>query len=435
MHPDRYGLPLSIASAAARDAYVAGADCILMATAGWKERLQSAIELEPEFALAHIALARGEFLVSEVKPAREAAARARELAASATARERGHVHALALAIEGKPVDSLEATKAHLAEFPRDAMVLAPATGVFGLIGFSGRVQREAEMYELLRGFAPHYGDDWWFESMLAFAACEYGRLDEALALIERSMAANPRSAHGAHVKVHVLYEMGEMAKSLDYLERWMPDFDRRGLLHCHLSWHVALCALALGKLDRAWDAYRSSVHPGAAWGPPINVVSDCASFLWRYELAGHARRPELWRQLGRYALESFPKAGVAFADVHTALACIASRDGAALEKLVAEMRARLDAGKLPPGPVVPLLAEAFSAYADELWDVAIRRFEQALPETVRIGGSRAQRDLVETTLLAAYLKVGRVADARKLIAGREARRPVTPLAGYPLSSA
>jgi len=59
MRPDRYGLPLSIDSSAARDAYVAGADCILMATAGWKEQLQKAIEAEPGFALAHIALARG----------------------------------------------------------------------------------------------------------------------------------------------------------------------------------------------------------------------------------------------------------------------------------------------------------------------------------------------------------------------------------------
>jgi tetratricopeptide (TPR) repeat protein len=406
-----------------------------MATAGWKEHLQRALEAEPGFALAHIALARGHFLVAEVREARAAAARARELAARATPRERSHVNALALAIEGKAADSLEATRAHLAEFPRDAMVLAPATGVFGLIGFSGRREREQELYELLRGLAPHYGADWWFESMLAFAACEYGRLDEALALIERSMAANPANAHGAHVKVHVLYETGETQRALDYLEGWMPGFDRRGLLHCHLSWHVALCALALGRLDRAWDAYRSGVHPGASWGPAINVVSDSASFLWRCELAGETRRPELWQQVSRYALESFPKAGVPFADVHTALACAASGDPASLEKLVAEMRARLDAAKYPPGPVVPLLAEAFSAYASERWDLAIARLEEALPDTVRIGGSRAQRDLVEFMLLAAYLKTGRAAEARKRVERREARRPVVLVAGYARSSA
>lgn len=432
---DRYGLPLSVASLRARDAYVAGVDCILAATAGWQEHLLGAIEAEPDFALGHIALARGHFVVAEVKEARAAAARARELAERATPRERSHVHALALGIEGKPPESLDATRAHLAEYPRDAMVLAPATGVFGLIGFSGRAGREQEMYELLRGLKPYYPGDWWFESMLAFAACEYGRLDEALTHIESSMQANPRSAHGAHVKVHVLYEMGEMQRSLDYLEHWMPDFDRRGLLHCHMSWHVALCNLTLGRLDRAWDVYRSSIQPGAAWGPPINVVSDSAAFLWRCELSGQARRPELWQQVNRYALECFPKAGVPFADVHTVLACVATGDHGALEKLIDEMRARLEAGKLAPGPVVPLLAEAFSAYANERWEVAVRKLEEALPETVRIGGSRAQRDLVEMTLIAAYLKTGRAEDARKLVARRETRRAAVCVAGYALNSA
>ena len=286
MLADRYGLPVSTTSEAARDAYVAGADCLLSATAGWQEHLGRAIEADPAFALAHVAFARGCFLDADVKPAREAAARSRELAKAATPREQSHVNAIALPIEGKPVDALAATHQHLAQWPRDAMVLAPATGVFGLIGFSGRQEREEELYRFLSGLAPHYGDDWWFPCVHAFAACETGRLDEAWRMIEPSMAANPRNAHGAHIRVHVLHEMGEMARAMDYLESWMPGFDRRGLLHCHLSWHVALTALSLGKVERAWEAYRAGVHPGGSWGPPINVVSDAAAFLWRAELAG-----------------------------------------------------------------------------------------------------------------------------------------------------
>ncbi|HSD41603.1 MAG TPA: tetratricopeptide repeat protein [Burkholderiales bacterium] len=430
MLADRYELPLSTSSPAARDAYVAGADCILSATAGYREHLGRAIEADPAFALPHIALARGLFLDADVKPAREAAARARGLAHAATPREQSHTNAIALALEGKPVDALAATRAHLANWPRDAMVLAPATGVFGLIGFSGRQAREPELYELLTGLAPHYGDDWWFRCVHAFAASETSRLDEALRLIEPSMAANPRNAHGAHSKVHVLHEMGEMAQVLDYLEDWMPGLDKRSLLHCHLSWHVALTALALGKLDRAWQAYRSGVHPGGSWGPPINVVSDCAAFLWRTELAGERRRPELWREVQEYALKSFPKAGVPFADVHTAVACVANGDHAALERLVGEMRDRIAAGKFPPGAVVPTIGEGFAAYAKNDWNAAIRLFEQALPETVRIGGSRAQRDLVEHTLLAAYLKAGRAGDARKLIERRTERRATVGVAGF-----
>jgi tetratricopeptide (TPR) repeat protein len=359
------------------------------------------------------------FLKADVTAAREAAARARTLAQSASPRERSGINALALAIEGKVPDSLTATRAHIAEHPRDALVLSPATGVFGLIGFSGRQQREAELYDLLAPLARDYGEDWWFDSMLAFAACESGRLDEALRLIERSMSAFPRSAHGAHVKAHVLYEMGEARQGLDYLEGWMPGYAKEGMMHCHLSWHVALFALKLGLRERAWQAYRTGTHPGGSWGPPLNIVSDSASFLWRAELLGEAANAELWKEARDYALKAFPKAGVPFADVHTAVACAASGDLRALAKLVGEMNERLAAGKLAPGGVVPLLAEGFGAYARKNWAEAIRLFEQALPETVRIGGSRAQRDLVEWTLAAAYLKAGRAEDARKL----RARRP------------
>jgi tetratricopeptide (TPR) repeat protein len=430
MLADRYGLSLSTSSQVARDAYVKGADCILSAVAGPEAHLGRALEADPDFALAHIALARTMFLAAQVPQARTAAARARELATGATPRERSHVNAIALAIEGQAPDALAATRAHVAQFPRDAMALAPATGVFGLVGFSGRQQREEDLLELLSGLAPHYGTDWWFLGVLAFAACECGRLDEAWDLIEESLAGNPRNAHGAHIRVHLLYEKGEPERASGYLDTWMPGFAKEGLLHCHLSWHVALLALELGKLERAWEVYRADVHPGGAWGPPINVATDATAFLWRSELAGHARRPELWCEVHDFVGKSFPKAGLAFADVHRAVACAATGDSAGLERLIGELRERLVAGKLPAGEVVARLAEAFGAFARSDWDGAILLFEQALPETVRIGGSRAQRDLVEHTMVAAYLKAGRADDARQMIARRIERRPAVNVAGF-----
>lgn len=418
MLQDRYGLTLTTSSAAARDAYVAGVDCILAATAGAEQQLGRAIEADPAFALSHAALARAHFIVANVAEARTAAARARELAGRATAREQAHVNALALAIEGKPVESLAATREHLGGHPRDAMVLAPATGVFGLIGFSGRQEREQELYELMRGLAPAYGADWWFDTVFAFAACELGRLDEARALIERSMAANPGSGHGAHVKAHVHYECGEAGPGLEYLQRWLPGYDRQGLMHCHLSWHVAMFALSLGRTDEAWQAYRSAVHPGGSWGPTLNVATDSVSFLWRAELGGGPRHADLWREAQDYTRRAFPKAGIAFVDVHAALACVANDDAAGLGKLAGALRERAAAGRLPSGSVVPLLAEGLGAYGAGQWDRAAGLLGKALAETVRIGGSRAQRDLVVKTLAAAQLKAGRDAEARVLLAQR-----------------
>jgi hypothetical protein len=429
MLTDRYGLALTTSSAAARDAYVAGCDCTLSAAYGDALNLTRAVEADPNLAVAHAALARAKFLVADVPAARAAAAKARELAAHATPREQSHVDALCLAVEGKPVEALAATRMHLAEYPRDAVVAAPATGVFGLIGFSGRQGREPEQVEFLERLKPHLADDWWFQMVYAFALEEMGRLDEALELIERSMAAFPKSAHGAHIKAHVLYEMGENRSGLDYLDSWLPAYERQGLMHCHISWHVALFSLVLGDVERAWATYRAQVHPGGAWGPALNVATDGPAFLWRAELAGQPRRPELWREVKDYVLTSFPKAGVAFVDVHRALACVAAEDPDGLAAVAAELEERAATGRSPAGDVVPRIAKGLALYGKGDLAGAIAVLEKVLPETVRIGGSRAQRDLVENTLIAAYLKFGRAADAKRLVTAHAERRPAVPVAG------
>ena len=56
--------------------------------------------------------------------------------------------------------------------------------------------------------------------------------------------------------------------------------------------------------------------------------------------------------------------------------------------------------------------------------------EHALPQTVRIGGSRAQRDLVEMTLVAAYIRADRPDQARALVARRADRQPAIGVVGY-----
>src|SRR5437762_10114523 len=103
MLADRYGLPISTSSEAARDAYMVGCDCVLSAAHGDTLHLSQAIDADPDFALAYAALARGRFLLADVAGARKAAQKARELAARAAPREQSHVNALCLAIEGNPV--------------------------------------------------------------------------------------------------------------------------------------------------------------------------------------------------------------------------------------------------------------------------------------------------------------------------------------------
>ena len=72
MLEDRYGLPLSISSTAARDAYVEGVDAVLSATGDALGPLDRALELEPGFALALSAKARFLQVAGDARGAREA---------------------------------------------------------------------------------------------------------------------------------------------------------------------------------------------------------------------------------------------------------------------------------------------------------------------------------------------------------------------------
>jgi hypothetical protein len=123
------------------------------------------------------------------------------------------------------------------------------------------------------------------------------------------MAVHPRNAHGAHVRAHVLYEGGEDVAGLAYLDEWLKDYPATAQLHCHLTWHVAIFALGVGRLDRAWQVYAGGVAPGASWGPPVNTLTDAASFLWRAELAGSPRDASALVGGARLCGAGLPEAG------------------------------------------------------------------------------------------------------------------------------
>jgi hypothetical protein len=336
-------------------------------------------------------------------------------------------------VGGDPRGALAAIREHLRDFPRDAMALAPATGVFGLIGFSGSREREREQAELLEPLAEHYGNDWWFDSMLAFALIENGRSREGRVLAERSLATNPRNAHGVHIYMHALYENGESQGGRDYLERWLAGYAPDAQLHCHLWWHAAMFELMLGNAPRARATYAERFAPRVSRSMPINIVTDSAALLWRSELAGEACDAGEWQAVREYAESKFPKPMI-FVESHYALALAACGDAESLARYVAVLDERESAGRGIAGPVVAALARAAGDFARGDWPAVIAGIEPLLDEVVRIGGSRAQRDLFEHTLLVACLRAGRAEDARRLLARQHGQQRAPAVAVHGIDS-
>jgi hypothetical protein len=87
MLADRYGLPLSTASSAARDNYVAGCDLLLAVYPGALEAFDRAISLDPGFALARVRKAQVLLGVGSVPAALESMAAAKAVSAGLPASE------------------------------------------------------------------------------------------------------------------------------------------------------------------------------------------------------------------------------------------------------------------------------------------------------------------------------------------------------------
>ena len=431
MLTDRYGLALSTRSTAARDAYVEACDLILSTQPGPELGFERAIAADPNFALAHAGRARAHQLRGDGAAAHKAMATANALAGPLDAREAGHMAFHDLLINGKSDAAVVQAKAHLREFPRDAMVLSPCSSVFGLIGFSGRAGREIEQRDLLDSLAPHYDDDWWFNAQHAFALIESGARDAARPKIERAIGQNPHNANAAHIYAHMQYEDGAAATAHKFLAGWLENYPKNGPLHGHLSWHLALTELEAGDIDAAFRRYTECFAPASYQATALLVVADAVSFLWRAELAGAPRDMAQWQMMHDYAHKMFPKPSIAYADTHIVLAdaVIGATDKA--QARVTDMEAMAGDGQYASGPVVPALSRGFAAFSAQDYAGAIAAIEPVLHQHERIGGSRAQRDLVEFTLLKAYAMDGRADDVRRMLRDRRPGPIGIPVAGLP----
>ena len=130
-----------------------------------------------------------------------------------------------------------------------------------------------------------------------------------------------------------------------------------------------------------------------------------------------------------FATSAFPRAGVAFSDIHIALAQVVAGNDAALEERARQIDELARLGRYPSGPCVPAVLHAFAAFERRDFRAAIDALQPIAGELERLGGSRAQLDLVGFTLLQAYLGANRLDDARRMLSLRRPDPSGIPVAG------
>ena len=419
---DRYGMTLSTNSPNAADRWQEGIDLLLSQSYGAEEKLQEAIDLDEGFAIAHGCLAFLHMTRARPDQARESVKRGLELADGITDRERRHLEAVNLWANGKGPDALHLVKEHLVNFPRDAVLhrLAQRLYMLGCSG-AGDPAFPPSLLALMDEVAPHCGDDWAFLGQYAFAHHENGILDKALSLAERSLELNPGNAVAAHSVTHSYFEYGDAATGGSFLGAWLEGFDPRAHYHTHLSWHQALFELALGRYGEALQLYEDWIRPTAI-ARNISGLSDSASFMWRMTIYGGEAPPMPWDEVKDQAAPAATTPGAAFRDAHAALAFAASGDRELMDKMIDRLRTNAENGNNFAREVILPLAQGIDAFAQEDYAAAVEHLEPVFPQLTRIGGSHAQREVFEDTVLEAYLRAEQFDKAEAMLQERLSRR-------------
>jgi tetratricopeptide (TPR) repeat protein len=419
---DRFGMTLSTGSTGAAERWQEGVDRLLSQNHGPDLKFREAIELDEGFAVAHSSMAF--WLQQRARPdeARASSQQALSLVSGVTRRERQQIQAIDCWINGKGRDSIALIKEHLGEFHRDGLLMRLAHRLY-MLGCSGAGSPDfpPEYLALLQKVERYCNDDWAFLAEYAFAHHETGHLGQAFDLAQRSLDINPTNAVACHSMTHVHFERGDAAGGEDFLGSWLQGFDAPPTSYVHLSWHLALFELAQGKYQETLDRYENYIRPSVI-ARSMAALNDSSSLMWRLQMYSGNPPPKPWAEVVEIAAPAAERPGAAFRDAHAALAFAGGGNAEAMGKLTSRLRKAAEGGNAFAREVVLPLVLGIDAFGQGNYTEAARLMEPVFPQLVRIGGSHAQREVFEDTMLEAYIRAARFDQAEAMLRRRLAQR-------------
>jgi len=396
------------------------------------EDLDAAIAADPAWLLPR--LMKAGFLLNLTEPSLVAEAvalldAAEPLAANANERERGHLTALRRVERGDWQGASDGWGALVRAEPRDVLALQ-----WALLFDFYRGDAEA-LRERVAAVLPAWSEaDPLYPYVLghhAFGLEESGRYAEAEAVGRRAVAGTARVPWAIHAVAHVMEMQGRHAEGSVWMAAWRPFWGVGNGFAAHLGWHEALFALEARDHAKALEVFDLYLKAEA------NEITlqrvDAASLLWRLALHGAEVGDRWQRLLAGWALADPAAAGIsAFNDVHALIALLGARERDAAARWMSTSLGNAARGGAWNREVSRIVAaplmQGLVAFADDRFADAVRLLQPLRGSAgARLGGSHAQRDVIDQTLLAAAARGGGAAAGRALLAERQRTRARAPL--------
>jgi len=376
----------------------------------------------PELVMGHVLKAYLHLLGTE--PAGLPVARGAHEAAGvlpANDREKRHMQAIGHVIEGRWRAAALALEDLSVEYPRDALALQAGHLIDFFIGDSRMLRdRIARALPAWGKGVPGYHA---VLGMHAFGLEETGDYARAEAEGRLSVALEPRDGWGQHAVAHVMEMQGRRRDGINWMRANPGAWSRDSFFAVHNWWHVALFHLGLGEIDEALALYDGPIY-GKASCVVLEMI-DASSMLWRLHLQG-VDVGNRWDAIARNWEPVASAGNYAFNDMHAMMAFVGAGQVKAADAVLEAQRAAMDAAgdnAQFTREVGHAATQAIRAFGDADYSETVRLLRPIRNYAHRFGGSHAQRDLLDLTLIEAASRAGQDRLAAALRAERANARP------------
>ncbi|GGV29909.1 tetratricopeptide repeat protein 38 family protein [Streptomyces longisporoflavus] len=433
MKTDRHAHVLSGTGDEAARHYERALDALLFFRGEVADEAQAMVAASPNSAMAHVFGAYLGLLGTEEK---EAAGARRSFSsfrgsldlAGLSPREKMHTAAAEAWLDGDMRRAGEILGEVSSAFPRDALALAVGHQIDFFTGDAQRLRdRIGGALSAWDDDDPHFGP---LLGMYAFGLEEAGHYDHAEEVGLRAVERHPRDVWGIHAVVHTYEMRGLFGEGIRYLDARTQDWAEGNYLSVHNAWHYALYALEAGSIERVLGVYDSTLHNEQSQAIAMELL-DASALLWRLLLAD-VEVETRWAALAGAWAGRQDGAHYAFNDVHAVMAYAGAGRLSDAERLVKDREQWLDRS----GPAVSNHAmtreigipvcRALIAYRQQQYGRVVELLAPIRYHLNSFGGSHAQRDAIQRTLVEAAIRSGRHDLARTLLSERINLRPICP---------
>jgi hypothetical protein len=411
-HQDALGHALSGASPQAIDLYEQAQHEFRCLIADPLASVNRALAASPDFTMGHAMVAWLNLLGTEpggFEPARAALDAAKALPADE--RESMHLAAIEHLVQrrwfaaGRVLEDLSVC------WPRDALALQVGHSIDFFTGQSrmlrDRIARAAShWHQGMPGYHAVLG-------MHAFGLEECGEYTRAEAAGRRAVELESRDSWAWHAVAHVMEMQNRRRDGVAWLGHSRETWSDGSFFAVHNWWHLALFHLGQEQLDEVMALLDARIVGPRS--PLVLDMIDASAMLWRLQLRG-IDVGDRWGTLADRWAAASQTSTYAFNDAHAMMAFASAGREDDAQALLAAQQAALAAhddnvGFLRDAGIE--LTRAIHAFGQGRCDDAVEDLRNVRPRAQRFGGSHAQRDLIDLTLIEAARRDGQtlLADA------------------------